>query len=173
MNEDAVVMKWDSIKNVIFWDRDVSREAWVAGFEAGHRSYLPQTLLLMQPKDAAFILGKDRFIRVWPLVRANVDAYPDVRRRAKIWDAAWSHAVSGTYSLPVLSTWGRLTPRRRALLIWISQNSGQSIYAAAKSVGLTYKRAYEHVKALTADGWIRQTVDTEGPRRRNLLFAAG
>lgn len=164
---------WTSIKHTVFWDRDVSLDAWREGFLTGHRSYFPHSILWMHPRDGAKLLGREQFLTLWPKVRIFADHYPEVSRRIKIWDAAWSKAVSGAYSVLPKPEWSTLPRRAKDFLIYVAQHPGQSIYAVAKGSGSTYKRAYEHAKTLTSLGFLAQVEERGGPRRKKLLFARG
>jgi hypothetical protein len=91
-------------------------------------------------------------------------------QHAPIFDLAWSQAVGGGYNLVPTPDYYTLSPKRRAFLTHISKTPGQSIYQAAKDLGMQYRRAHDHAQWLAQTGKIRTVEATHNGRRQKKLF---
>ena len=158
---------WSQVARQAFWSRDVDLAAWRAGVMAGHRSYLPQSIKHMSTFNFIRFLGRKEFTARWPELRKALDTgSADVARL----DAAWSYAATGTFNMPPESTFAPLPGRRKEVLDAIVRHQGVSIYDVSKIAQVPYRRAHDHVKALIAQGLVRQRMDERGPRRLARLY---
>jgi hypothetical protein len=159
---------WATLSKKVFWDRDVPLAKWRQGIAAGHRAYLPASIATMTPAQFIRFYGLDAFKRTWPTLRAGLPAA--TLQHAPIFDLAWSQAVGGGYNLVPTPDYYTLSPKRRAFLTHIAKTPGQSIYQAAKDLGMQYRRAHDHAQWLAATGKIRTVEATHNGRRQKKLF---
>lgn len=165
--------RWSSLAHDAFWDRQVSQEDWRKGFLAGSASYLPQTLKSIEPRHAIALMGKAAFVQAWPSLRVDfLERHPEWLRRVRKWDVYWSLAATGTLDVRPLPSWAKLPRRTKEFLLYVAKHQGTSIYAVAKGLAMTYRRAHDHARRLTDLGFLRSTLDTAGPRRKVILYAA-
>jgi len=158
---------WSQVARLAFWSRDVDLATWRAGVLAGHPSYLPQSVKSMSTWNFVRFLGRQQFVSKWAELRMTLDTKsPDVARL----DAAWSYATTGTFNMPPEAASASLPGRRREVLDTIVRHQGASIYGVAKLAQVPYRRAYDHVSALIAQGLVRMRMDERGPRRVARLY---
>lgn len=163
---------WEDLRVQAFWDRAVSLHDWREGFFAGSPSYGPQTLRGIRAADAIPLLGAAEFVQAWPALReVYLTLLPDMRRRIRTWDSYWSREVSGTADIAPLEAWARLPRRTREFLVHVARRPGDTIYGAAKAIGATYRRAHDHYRRLSALGFLKESAEVSGGRRRTRLYA--
>jgi hypothetical protein len=121
----------------------------------------------MTPAQFIRFYGLEAFKLGWPTLRATLPAA--ILQHAPIFDLAWSQAVGG-YNLVPTPDYYTLSPKRRAFLTHIAKTPGQSIYQAAKDLGMQYRRAHDHAQWLAHTGKIRTVEATHNGRRQKKLF---
>lgn len=162
---------WATVSVAAFWDRTVALEDWREGFLAGSLSYVPQTLKGIHPRQAIGLLGVPAFVDAWPRVRQVALArWPELARRIRKWDVFWSLAATGRLDIRPLQVWPGLARRTREFLLYIADHQGATAYAAAKALGMTYRRAHDHARKLVDLGFCMRR-EEPGPRRKVLLYA--
>lgn len=163
---------WADVAPRAFWDRVVAEAEWREGFLAGSPAYLPPTLHALEPREAIPLLGLPAFVEAWPRLRKTALATGAApARRVRKWDVYWSLAATGTLDVAPLDTWMSLPRRAKEFLRHVSAHPGTSIYAAAKSLGMAYRRAHDHAHRLIALGFLKGHPDASGPRRQVRLQA--
>ncbi|MDR2154371.1 MAG: hypothetical protein LBE78_05020 [Burkholderiaceae bacterium] len=143
-------------------------QRWREGILAGHRSFLSDSIRYMSARNFVRFLGRETFVDQWPLIRRHVP--PELVHEAAPLDALWSWHRSGTFNLRPESALARWPGRRRALFDQVVREPGISIYRAAKQAHMPYRRAYDHVQALSRQGLIRTRVGN-GPRKQTRLYS--
>jgi len=161
---------WETVSRRVFWDRCVSLPQWRNQVAAGHRSYLPDSLVGMTPAEFVWFYGLSRFQKDWPSLRAALPA--ERLWQAGRFDVAWSQSVGGGWNLRPTPDFWTMPTKRRAFLIQVAKTPGISIYAAAKALGLQYRRAHDHAVSLQASGTIRARLVIEKGHHKRQLFPA-
>lgn len=122
----------------------------------------------MTPAEFVHFYGLSKFERDWPALRAKLPG--EAIKHAAIYDLAWSLAVSGSWNLRPTADFFSMPEKRRDFLTQVARAPGTSIYEAAKSLGLQYRRAHDHAAALLREGKIRAVETTEHGHRKKKLF---
>lgn len=162
--------QWDALSKKVFWDRTVPVDKWLKGVAAAHRSYLPDSILVMTPAQFIRFYGIQAFKRDWPRLRASLPE--SALGCAPRFDLAWSQAVGGGWNLAPTPDFYSLPEKRRMFLATVARTPGKSIYEIAKNIGLQYRRAHDHAVRLVGDGKIRSVDTVENGRRKKILYPA-
>lgn len=164
----ALQALWDASYKQAFWDRNVQYDDWKVHVIEGHPSYLPQSVTRLPVRTFIALLGQDAFIAHWPRLRGLLPA--GSRRQWASYDMAWSQLVSGTFNVQPLTAWFDLSRRERAFLLGVAQQPGEGIYQVGKRLGMQYRRAHDHAKALISAGFIRVRTDRVKNRTVHRLY---
>jgi len=163
------VLQWSELNKKAYWDRDVHLATWQQRTSEGHPSYLPQAVSAFDPVEFIHYYGVSAFKNDWPSLREKLD--PAVlRRHAPMFDLTWSRLVGKSWNLPLDGRIIDMPARKREFLAAVSRTPGVSIYEIANMLGMQYRRAHDHAKALSEDGLVRMQQSARQGRMRNLLF---
>jgi hypothetical protein len=162
------VASWEAVSKKAYWDRDIPLEKWQDRVSIGHRSYLPDAVTGMDVSEFAHFYGLRKFVRDWPLLRAKLPEKS--ARKAGVYDMAWSRLAGGGWNLRPTPDFSTMPERRRQFMIAVAKAPGRSIYEIAKSLGMQYRRAYEHAVNLIQGGKIRGKEVVEGGHRKTKLY---
>lgn len=158
---------WELVARSVFWNRDVSLEAWRLGVTTGHRSYLPDSVKRMSAWNFVRFLGRKTFVEKWPEIREFLQ--PDFFGVPRL-DVAWSYAATGGFNMPPKAARVALPARTREILEIVAFNQGCSIADVAGRSGMPYRQAYGHVSKLVELGLVRKRLDGRGTRRTTRLY---
>ena len=159
---------WESVSKRAYWDRDVALDKWQSMVSAGHRSYLPGAVDVMDVSEFVHFYGKQKFTADWPRFRAQP---PDnIARKAYVYDIVWSQLAGGGWNLRPFSDFADMPERRRQLLVAVAHTPGRSIYQVAKSLNMQYRRAHDHAVHLMQVGKIRGKQTVTAGRRMTKLY---
>lgn len=61
---------WDVVSKKAYWDRHVDLQKWRDRIAIGHRSYLPDAVIAMHPREFIHFYGTKLFVSTWPKLRA-------------------------------------------------------------------------------------------------------
>jgi hypothetical protein len=159
---------WESISKRASWDREVSLDVWREKVREGHRSYLPDAITAMSAPQFVHFYGVERFLLDWPAMRARLPAAVAVK--SGMYDLVWSKLAGGGWNLKPAPDYYLMPRRRREFLVNVARAPGQSIYQAAKSLHMQYRRAHDHAMTLAREGKIRTVEAVEGGHRKLKLF---
>ena len=166
------VLQWSELNKKAYWDRDVPLATWQQRTSEGHPSYFPQAVSAFDPVEFIHYYGVSAFKDDWPALKEKLD--PAVlRRHAPMFDLTWSRLVGKSWNLPLDGRIIDMPARKREFLAAVSRTPGVSIYEIANMLGMQYRRAHDHAKALSEDGLVRMRQSARQGRMRNLLFPAG
>lgn len=168
MRSLSEVESWEAVSKKVYWDREIPLEKWSERVSTGHRSYLPDAVAGMDVLEFVHFYGVKHFIHDWPLLRPLVPK--NIVRKVYVYDLAWSKLAGGGWNLRPTSDFNAMPERRRQFLTEVSKIPGRSIYAVAKSLGMQYRRAYEHSVNLIQTGKIRGKEVLEGGHRKTKLY---
>jgi hypothetical protein len=159
---------WEVVSRKAYWDRDVDLTKWRDRIATGHRSYLPDAIKALHPKEFIHFYGSKAFVRDWPRLRALV---PDsVQAYCPFYDLFWSQLAGGGYNLKPYEDYHRMPKRRREFLTAVARHPGKNIYEVAQLLDLQYRRAHDHAMALIHLGRIKGRTVMEGKRRKTKLY---
>jgi hypothetical protein len=167
MNQPAIE-PWDVVSKKAYWDRDVDLHKWRDRIAIGHRSYLPDAVTAMHPREFIHFYGRQPFVSAWPKLRAMLPE--QVARQCGLYDVFWSQLAGGGYNLKPLPDFYALPTRRHEFLTAVARTPGKSIYEIGKSLGLQYRRAHDHAVALMHDKRIKGRAVMDGNRRKIKLY---
>lgn len=163
-----VIEPWDVVSKKAYWDRNVKLDKWRDRIAIGHRSYLPDAVRAMHPREFIYFYGSQSFVVDWPRLRAllpkNVQVY------CPFYDVFWSQLAGGGYNLKPFPDYYELPERRRQFLTVVAKNPGKSIYEVAKTLDMQYRRAHDHATALIQANRIKGREVIDGSRRKIKLY---
>jgi len=166
----TTIEPWEVVSKKAYWDRDVDLQKWRDRVAVGHRSYLPDAIKVMHPREFIHFYGKKAFVLDWPRLRALLPK--DSHRHCPFYDVFWSQLAGGGYDLKPYADYYNLPERRRQFLRAVAKTPGKSIYEIAKSLDMQYRRAHDHAMALIQENRIRGKEVKDGSRRKIKLYPA-
>jgi hypothetical protein len=163
------ILSWEVLSKKAYWDRDVQLSTWREQIRKAQRSFLPGAIKAFDPVEFIQYYGVEEFKADWPRLRKSLEA--DIaHRHAPVFDLAWSRLISGSWNLQPDERIASMPPRKREFLFAVARKPGLSIYAIAGSLGMQYRRAHEHAKALSEAGLLLIKPSVQSGRLSNLLF---
>jgi len=123
---------WETVCKKVYWDRTIPLERWQERIAAGHRSYLPDAVSILNPVEFARYYGSENFKRDWPRLRSMLPA--EFLQFAPVYDAAWSHAVGGGWNLKPTPDYFSMPKRRKAFLTEIVRTLGIASMASPSTL---------------------------------------
>ncbi|HEY7804282.1 MAG TPA: hypothetical protein VIC30_07610, partial [Orrella sp.] len=93
--KQRAIEPWEVVSKKAYWDRDVDLQKWRDRVAAGHRSYLPDAIKVMHPREFIHFYGKKAFVLDWPRLRALLPK--DIHRHCPFYDVFWSQLAGGGY----------------------------------------------------------------------------
>jgi len=168
--------QWSKAKVAAFWDRPkMTYTDWINAIQSdGVKSSrtLKQSMLYMNAKSFACLVGIDNFAHHYPQWRSLIEEEGDRARIKRILlDSQWASQVCGVAIVRKPSTdWFTLTQKQKDTFYCITKHNFSSIYAIAKILNRNYRRVFDDVKKLTKSGLIQSCETTRNNRKTTLLW---
>ncbi|MDX8386655.1 MAG: helix-turn-helix domain-containing protein [Gallionella sp.] len=156
---------WERAKRMAFWDQsNIDFSKWLSAFKAGKANVIRQSINYMRAADLIALIGKEQFIKIWPLFRIEDELKEN---KIIILDAAWGLYTVGDTSFSVSASVTRFHPKKLGTLRILAKSSGHdSIYQIAKKTGRNYRRVHDDIMDFVKDGLA--VIDTEKRNGRTL-----
>lgn len=142
---------WERARRMAFWDQGkLSYAKWLSAFKTRKPNVIQQSINYMRAADLIALLGRQQFIKLWPLLRNTEEL--NMNKKA-ILDAAWGLYVAGDVSFPVSAAVTRFHPKKLDTLRVLAKSNGRdTIYQIAKLTGRGYRRVYDDIMDFVAEG---------------------
>jgi len=156
---------WERAKRMAFWDQsNIDFNKWLSAFKSGKANVSRQSINYMRAADLIALIGKEQFVKVWPLFRIENQLKES---KKAILDAAWGLYTVGDTSFSVSPSVTRFHPKKLGTLRILAKSSGHdSIYQIAKISGRNYRRVHDDIMDFVKDGLA--VLDTEKRNGRTL-----